>query len=86
MGGLRAPLQLTASSVKARFNTDCQKKAAFSARKPTHNTPCSARFGIEVMIPRDAIGRMGTKLFKRAKFSVEQGRPKFDFTLLANSA
>jgi hypothetical protein len=29
---------------------------------------------------------LGTKLFKRAGFSVEQGRPKFDLRLLANSA
>jgi hypothetical protein len=37
MGGLRAPSRLTARSVRARarFNTDCQKKAGFS----THTQP-----------------------------------------------
>jgi hypothetical protein len=31
MGGLRASLRLTARSVGARFNTDCQKKTEFIA-------------------------------------------------------
>ena len=37
MGGLRAPLRLTTRSARARarFNTDCQKKAEFSTHSST---------------------------------------------------